>query len=92
MHTPAPSTYVPAHTDTRAALFKNNKRAPLLMIAGEHDHIVPAHVAKSNFEHYKQSSARTDFHEFKGRAHLLIAQDGWEEIADDVISWLEQLS
>ena len=70
--------------------FANNNRAPLLMIAGEHDHIVPAHVARSNFEHYEGAAARTDFHEFPGRAHLLIAQDGWEEIADYVANWLDQ--
>jgi pimeloyl-ACP methyl ester carboxylesterase len=72
--------------------FKNNQRAPMLMIAGEHDHVVPAHVAKSNFEHYKQSTARTDFHEFTGRAHLLIAQEGWEDVADYMANWLEQLA
>ena len=72
--------------------FTNNDRAPLLMIAGEHDHIVPAHVARSNFEQYQHSSAHTDFHEFKGRAHLLIAQEGWEEIAEYVANWLDQRS
>lgn len=70
--------------------FRNDKRAPLLMIAGELDHVVPAHVARSNFEHYGQSRARTDFHEFSGRAHLLMAQDGWEEIADFMAHWLGQ--
>jgi pimeloyl-ACP methyl ester carboxylesterase len=71
--------------------FQNGKRAPLLLIAGELDHLVPAHVSKANYEHYKQSPARTDFHEFKGREHLLTAQDGWEEIADFIANWLEQL-
>lgn len=68
--------------------FKNNQRAPLLMIAGERDHIVPAHVARSNFEQYRDSGAYTDFQEFPGRAHLLMAQDGWEEIAEYVATWL----
>jgi pimeloyl-ACP methyl ester carboxylesterase len=71
--------------------FKNNERAPLLMIAGEQDHVVPAHVARANFEHYKDSTARTDFHEFPGRAHLLMAQEGWEEVADFIATWLAQL-
>src|SRR5205823_10915500 len=71
--------------------FKNNDRAPLLLTAGEHDHLIPAHVARSNYEHYKNSTARTDFQEFKGSAHLLLAQEGWEEVADYVANWLEQL-
>jgi pimeloyl-ACP methyl ester carboxylesterase len=71
--------------------FANTARAPLLLTAGELDHLVPAHVVKSNYEHYQRSTARTDFHEFAGRAHLLIAQDGWEEVADVAASWLDQL-
>lgn len=72
--------------------FKNNQRAPLLLIAGEHDHLIPAHITKSNYDHYKDSTARTDFHEFPGRVHLLFAQDGWEEIADFAANWLKDLS
>src|SRR5947207_11625121 len=71
--------------------FKNNDRAPLLLTAGEFDNLIPVHVAKANYEHYKDSSARTDFKEFAGRAHLLLAQDGWQEVADFVANWLDQL-
>ena len=39
----------------------------------------------------KESAARTDFHEFAGRAHLLTAQAGWEEVADYVGNWLAKL-
>jgi len=72
--------------------FKNNERAPLLLIAGEKDHLVPAHITKSNYEHYKHSTARTDFQEFKERSHLIMAGDGWEEVAGFAATWLEQIS
>jgi pimeloyl-ACP methyl ester carboxylesterase len=71
--------------------FKNNDRAPLLLIAGENDHLVPAHVVQTNYEHHKESAARTDFHEFAGRSHLLTAQAGWEEVAGFVANWLAEL-
>lgn len=71
--------------------FKNNERAPLLLTAGELDHIVPAHVSRANYEHYRHSTARTDFREFAGRAHLLLAQKGWEEIANFAADWLDQV-
>lgn len=71
--------------------FKNNDRAPLLLIAGEKDHLVPAHITKSNYDHYKHSTAQTNFVEFKDRTHLLMAQDGWQEIAGYIDTWLEQL-
>jgi predicted esterase len=71
--------------------FENPNRAPLLLIAGELDHLVPAHVVRTNYEPHQRSSARVDFHEFPGRAHLLTSQDGWEEIAGYINTWLEQL-
>jgi pimeloyl-ACP methyl ester carboxylesterase len=71
--------------------FNNNERAPLLLTAGELDHLVPAHVSKANYEHYKNSSARTDFKEFGGRAHLITAGPGWEEVVGFAADWLEQL-
>ena len=58
------------HRATRVD-FRNDARAPLLLIAGEKDHLVPAHVVRSNYEQYQHSAARTDFQEFAGRAHLL---------------------
>jgi len=32
----------------------------------------------------------TDFIEFPGRTHFLIAQPGWEEIADYSLTWLQK--
>ena len=39
---------------------------------------------------YQSSPARTDFHEFVGRSHLLIAEAGWEEVAAYIDGWLAQ--
>jgi pimeloyl-ACP methyl ester carboxylesterase len=70
--------------------FKNNKRAPLLMISGAEDHIVPAKMVRSNYEKYQESSASTDFKEFPGRTHWIIAQPGWEEVAGYIAEWLRE--
>ncbi len=69
--------------------FSNATRKPLLMIAGERDHVVAAGLNRSNFRKYSRSKARTDFKEFPGRCHWIIAQDGWEEVADYSAGWLE---
>ena len=71
--------------------YKNARRNPLLLIAGENDHTVPAAVSKSNFDKYNDSKAVTDFYEFKGRSHLIILEKGWEEVADYILSWLSQI-
>jgi pimeloyl-ACP methyl ester carboxylesterase len=68
--------------------FHNDHRAPLLLIAGGEDHTVPASVVRSTFGKYARSSAVTAFKEFPGRSHLLIAQDGWEEVADYALTWV----
>jgi len=62
--------------------------APLLMVAGEIDHIMPAALNKVNFNRYKASPSPTEFKEFPGRNHYTaIAGKGWEEVADYVLDW-----
>jgi pimeloyl-ACP methyl ester carboxylesterase len=67
--------------------FANNDRAPLLLIAGGKDHIIPAGVNKLNARKYRTSSAVTDYVEFPGRSHYIVGQPGWEEVADHALIW-----
>jgi pimeloyl-ACP methyl ester carboxylesterase len=69
--------------------FRNPTRAPLLLIAGEKDNIVPAAVIRRNYRKYAGSAAVTDFRAFPGRAHWIIAQPGWEEVVGFIGEWLE---
>ncbi len=71
--------------------FGNPTRAPLLLIAGEKDRLVPAVVNRRNRDAYRTSAARTDFRQFPGRTHWIIAQDGWEEVAAYTAEWLQGL-
>jgi pimeloyl-ACP methyl ester carboxylesterase len=71
--------------------FANGTRAPLLMIAGEKDHVVPPVVNRRNHRAYRRSTARTDFREFPNRVHWILAEDGWEEVAEHVAGWLDEL-
>jgi len=71
--------------------FSNGNRAPLLLIAGSKDRVVPPVINRRNHRAYARSSARTDFREFPDRTHWIIAQDGWEEVAQHMAAWLEEL-
>ena len=71
--------------------FRNAARAPLLLIAGGIDRIVPPVINRRNFRAYAKSPARTDLRELPGRTHWIIAQDGWEEVAGHIASWLDGL-
>ena len=67
--------------------FRNDGRAPLLLIAGGADHVVPATVDKSTAKHYRKSAAVTEYKEFPGRSHFTIGQQDWEEVADYALDW-----
>ena len=67
--------------------FKNAERAPLLIIAGGSDHVVPASVDKQAFKRFERSDAITEYKEFPGRSHFTIGQEGWEEVADYALDW-----
>jgi pimeloyl-ACP methyl ester carboxylesterase len=75
----------PGHQETWVD-YKNDDRAPLLFVSGGEDHLMPPKVQASNAKHYKSDTV-TEVKLYEGYAHLLPAQDGWEEIADHVLDW-----
>jgi pimeloyl-ACP methyl ester carboxylesterase len=75
------SPHSPAAVD-----FKNDERAPLLLIAGGEDHVAPASLNEANFKHYK-SKAVTELKTLPGRSHFTLGQAGWEEVADYALDW-----
>ncbi len=72
--------------------FQNQERAPLLIIAGTNDLIVPQAVVKATYRKYSRSQVKTDLLTFENRTHWIIAQPGWEEVAAAITLWLKQLS
>lgn len=62
--------------------------APLLIIGGELDHIVPWDLNRKNFEAYTDAGSTREFKLFPGRDHFLCGQAGWEEIAEFVLAWI----
>ena len=75
-------------TDVTRVNYRNDRRAPLLIIAGELDRTVEAKMVLANFRKYAHSSAVTDYREFPGRTHWICRQPGWEEVADHALDWL----
>jgi esterase/lipase len=64
--------------------------APLLIIAGEKDNIIPPSLNRKNFLAYKDKNSKTDFKEFAGRTHYICGQKNWEEVADYILDWLRK--
>jgi pimeloyl-ACP methyl ester carboxylesterase len=65
--------------------FRNDTRAPLLLVAGGKDRIVPSSIVKANFDLYRESKAETDYKEFSDQAHFTFLQQ--TKIADYVLDW-----
>lgn len=64
--------------------------APLLLISGTADHTIPASLNYSNYTRYKTSGSVTDYKKFEGRTHFVLGQEGWQEIADYTLNWLQK--
>lgn len=64
-------------------------RAPLLVITGEIDHVVPPAIGKAIVKKYNASGspAIVEYKEYTGRTHRIVSQDGWQEVADYAINW-----
>lgn len=64
---------------------------PLLFIAGEKDHIVPASLNRKNFKAYKDTNSKKEFKEFENRGHYICGEKNWQEVADYVANWIAKL-
>jgi esterase/lipase len=69
--------------------FKNEQRAPLLIVGAEKDHTVRASVARAPYKKYEHSAAQTGYLEFEGRPHLFMVGEGSDEVAAAIDSWLD---
>jgi pimeloyl-ACP methyl ester carboxylesterase len=65
--------------------FRNETRAPLLLVAGGNDRVVPSSLVKANFDLYRKSKAETDYKEYPEQTHLGLLQE--TTIADYVLGW-----
>ena len=65
--------------------FHNDSRAPLLLVAGGKDRVVPSSMVKANFDSYRESKADTDYKEFPDQTHFSLLRE--TKVADYVLGW-----
>ncbi|MCB9672878.1 MAG: alpha/beta hydrolase [Alphaproteobacteria bacterium] len=67
-------------------------RGPLLLIAGEADHMIPASLNQTNFDRYAAAHAtsgnQTTLDRQPGRTHYTLGQPGWEAVADQTLAFV----
>lgn len=75
----------PAAVDTHTAV-----RGPLLLTSGTEDHTVPQVVTAAVAKLYADNtSSVTEYHEYAGKGHSLTMDAGWQDVATDVLAWLD---
>jgi pimeloyl-ACP methyl ester carboxylesterase len=67
--------------------FHNDSRAPLLLVAGGRDRVVPSPMVKANFDSYRKSKAETDYKKFPEQTHFTLVYDASQKVADYVLGW-----
>ena len=69
--------------------FANPQRPPLLLIAAAKDRTSTSSMVRAMYEKHKRAPSRTDMVEFANLSHWLIAEPGWEAVADTAIDWAD---
>ncbi len=77
------ASWISTFVNTRA------RKQPLLIVVGDKDRTVTPALARAAYNRQKKAAARTDFHVFAGLSHFLIAEPGWEAVADYAIGWAD---
>jgi alpha-beta hydrolase superfamily lysophospholipase len=65
--------------------FRNDTRAPLLLVAGGQDRVAPSSMVKANFDLYRESKAETDYKEYPEQTHFTLLQE--TKVADYALGW-----
>ncbi|PJJ61610.1 alpha/beta hydrolase [Compostimonas suwonensis] len=77
------------HSEAKVAT-GNEDRGPLLLISGTADHTVPDVVTDATLKQYRDSNAVTELIKFHGRGHSLTIDNGWRDVATEILVWLRQ--
>jgi non-heme chloroperoxidase len=71
---------------------KNPHRGPLLIVVGDKDHTVPPAIAKASFKKQQKNDAVTEYVEIPGRGHSLTIDNGWREVADKALAFVQRFA
>lgn len=69
---------------------KNPDRGPLLITSGEQDHQVPWAISHASYKQQKHNTAVTEIVEIPGRGHSLTIDNGWREVADICLQFVQR--
>jgi pimeloyl-ACP methyl ester carboxylesterase len=71
---------------------KNPDRGPLLIIEGEKDHTVAWAIANGAFKRQRHNPGVTELEKVPNRGHSLTIDDGWREVAERALAFVERFA
>jgi non-heme chloroperoxidase len=71
---------------------RNPDRGPLLIISGEKDNTVPRAISAAAYKRQKHNPGVTEFTEIAGRGHALTIDDGWAEVAQTALEFIQRFT
>jgi pimeloyl-ACP methyl ester carboxylesterase len=69
---------------------KSPTRGPLLIVAGERDHVVPWSIANASYKKQRRNSAVTEIVKMDGRGHSLTIDAGWRDVAQRSLDFVSR--
>jgi non-heme chloroperoxidase len=73
--------------DTRAP-----DRGPLLLFTGGVDHAVPPAMSRAAFKKQRRNAGVTEHIELAGRDHSLVIDDGWSEVCEKTLAFVNRFA
>ena len=71
---------------------ENPYRGPLLIVSGEKDHTVPPSISDAAYKQQLKNPGTTEFAEIPGRGHSLTIDNGWLEVAQTSLAFVERFT
>jgi pimeloyl-ACP methyl ester carboxylesterase len=69
---------------------KNPERGPLLILDGERDNTVPWAIANASYNRQKRNDGVTEIQKIPNRGHSLTIDNGWREVADIALAFVQR--
>ncbi len=69
---------------------KNPDRGPLLLISGDSDNTVPTSLVRAQFKKQQGNPGTTELRAIAGRGHSLTIDDGWQEVAQAALDFVNR--
>jgi pimeloyl-ACP methyl ester carboxylesterase len=69
---------------------KSPDRGPLLILAGERDHVVPWSIANAAYKKQRRNRSVTEIAKVPGRGHSLTIDHGWREVAQRSLDFVSR--